>query len=129
MTNNATPRSAPRNTSPSSPPSKNCNNQLPEKPNPNPTKNNWNCFEWTLFQWLAKISRPRNALFSKNGSIHHTPDCNCIAKSADLIFFFARLKQYRALAARYDQRAVFFSAPFTAQPSSYGSIDGTPWVC
>ena len=40
--------------------------------------------------------------------------------------FFAKLKQYRAIATRYDKLGKIFSAPFTWQPVSFGSIDDTP---
>jgi transposase len=40
--------------------------------------------------------------------------------------FFARLKQFRAIATRYDKRAVHSSVPSTSPPASSGSIEDRP---
>jgi transposase len=40
--------------------------------------------------------------------------------------FFAKLKQFRAIAACYDETARNFLAAFTSPPALCGSIDDTP---
>ena len=52
------------------------------------------------------------------------PYDNDLYKARHLIEnFFAKLKQFRAIATRYDKRAVTSSPPSTSPPASSGSID------
>jgi transposase len=40
--------------------------------------------------------------------------------------FFSKLKQFRAIATRYDKPPEIFSPPSTSPQPSFGSIDDTP---
>jgi transposase len=40
--------------------------------------------------------------------------------------FFAKIKQFRAIATRYEKTARNFLAPSTSSPPSFGSIDDRP---
>ena len=43
-----------------------------------------------------------------------------------IVNFFCKLKQFRAIATRYDKTARNFLAAITSQPLSFGSIEDTP---